>query len=429
MNFSDSIPGKGQIAPNGELLAVVEGLSLCVYDTLELDKVARWQVLDQVTQLVWGTDSSIIMCAQAKRAVVQLFNAVDPVWQAKVDLGLAGLSGAWLCPDSRQLLTVSEFQVRLNIWSLLDRSVSYIKGPKFSRKGLGFSSDAKFMALIEANEGTDNVGVYDTKSWELASYFEVDTHNAEDLKWNPDNTAILVWDNPVNYKLLVYSPSGELLNKFSAYENALGIQSVELSPSGSYIAVGSYDKKVRVLHHITWQKLSEWSHDKEIQNGKDIHIYQEEEYRESRDKLSSQYVLASLPVTFKSLGSNKPKGISHLQFSHDGRYLASVSEELPNVLWIWDNVEMGIRSVLVHKHSVKSLGWSPKHTLLATATGNSNLYLWSEEGSSVCDMPFEDFCAFSVEWSSDGQSLLVEYKNNFVVAYPQLEDLLHYQSQ
>jgi len=47
----------------------------------------------------------------------------DPVWQAKIDEGLAGLANCFWAPTSRHVLTISQFNLRLTIWSLVDKKV------------------------------------------------------------------------------------------------------------------------------------------------------------------------------------------------------------------------------------------------------------------------------------------------------------------
>jgi hypothetical protein len=40
-------------------------------------------------------------------------------------------------------------QTRITIWSLCNRTVAYIKFPKFASAGCDFSNDRRFMALAE----------------------------------------------------------------------------------------------------------------------------------------------------------------------------------------------------------------------------------------------------------------------------------------
>lgn len=64
----------------------------------------------------------------------------------------------------------------------------------------------------------------------------------------------------LQYKVLLYSLDGRLLAAYCAYEWSLGIKSVAWSPSSQFLAVGSYDGKVRILNHVTWKMLTEFGH-------------------------------------------------------------------------------------------------------------------------------------------------------------------------
>lgn len=48
---------------------------------------------------------------------------------------------------------------------------------------------------------------------------------------------------------------------FQAYENALGIRAMEWSPSGHFLALGSYDEHLRVLGHLNWKPVAELDHE------------------------------------------------------------------------------------------------------------------------------------------------------------------------
>lgn len=64
----------------------------------------------------------------------------------------------------------------------------------------------------------------------------------------------------VEYVFAAYSPEGRRLGRFQAYEGALGIKMVRWSPSGQFVAIGSYDQKARIINHLTWRPVEEYSH-------------------------------------------------------------------------------------------------------------------------------------------------------------------------
>ena len=84
--------------------------------------------------------------------------------------------------------------------------------------------------------------MYTCKNWLLVKQFPVATSDLEDLAWSPDCACLVAWDSCLAYKLVVYSPEGDMLTAYSAYSDALGIKSVQWSPSGQMLAVGSFDQ-------------------------------------------------------------------------------------------------------------------------------------------------------------------------------------------
>ena len=170
MNFSEiyACSGLAEFSPNSEYIAVVKGLNITILQSTHLAVVATYKVLDQISKLSFSPDSCYLFAAQFKRGIVQIFAVLDKQWNAKLNLGMGGLAGSWWAPDSRQIITVSELEVRLSIWSLVDKSVSHIPAPKHGNRGLSFSHDGRFMGLCERGR-KDRVGVYLTETWQMIS--------------------------------------------------------------------------------------------------------------------------------------------------------------------------------------------------------------------------------------------------------------------
>lgn len=144
---------------------------------------------------------------------------MDSEWSAKVDEGLAGLSNCMWAPTSRHVLTVSDFNLRMTVWSLIDKSVQYIQNPKFSganplARGVKFSPNLSTMALIEksAQDGKDIIGIYDLsrsmdprnkgpQNWAVLHKFLPETFDAQDLLFSQDGNHLIVWESPIKNNL------------------------------------------------------------------------------------------------------------------------------------------------------------------------------------------------------------------------------------
>ena len=86
----------------------------------------KYEFTDLVTHLEWSPDGMFILIGVAKKAQAFVKSMVDPDWQGKIDEGLAGMANCMWAPTSRHIMTVSDFNLRLTVWSLVDKSVQYI---------------------------------------------------------------------------------------------------------------------------------------------------------------------------------------------------------------------------------------------------------------------------------------------------------------
>lgn len=86
----------------------------------------------------------------------------------------------------------------------------------------------------------------------------VDTFDAVEIRWAPNDYYIIVCDSSLNYKFCVVCPFNGIVHRYEAYEYGLGIKSIDYSPNSSFLAVGSYDEKVRLFNTLSWKLIIEW---------------------------------------------------------------------------------------------------------------------------------------------------------------------------
>lgn len=66
--------------------------------------------------------------------------------------------------------------------------------------------------------------------------------------------------SPIFRSVIIYQADGIKIAQYKAYSDALGVKSVQWSPNGQFLAVGSFDQKVRVFNYLTWRLLAEFDH-------------------------------------------------------------------------------------------------------------------------------------------------------------------------
>jgi hypothetical protein len=85
------------------------------------------------------------------------------------------------------------------------------------------------MALAERRDAKDWVSIYYAgHEWKLVNTFEVDIFDLTDLMWAKEDTSILVYDTPLEAKVIIYSAmTGEVVAKHNLMSGpGLGIKQV-----------------------------------------------------------------------------------------------------------------------------------------------------------------------------------------------------------
>lgn len=126
MNFSDYIPQSGGIvkySPSGDLVAVAKTFEVKIYETNSLRPMHSYSFIDVVSHLEWSFDSNFILIGIAKRSIAFAKSLVDSDWECKIDEGMGGLASCRWGPSNTHIITISEFNLRMTVWCLSDKSI------------------------------------------------------------------------------------------------------------------------------------------------------------------------------------------------------------------------------------------------------------------------------------------------------------------
>lgn len=421
MNFSSPIKYTStfKFSPNNKHFALVKSSEIHIYNSITLDFYQSFSFSDTVSCLEWSADSNLILISFYKPSLCEVKSIDSPDWLCRIDEGAAGLSFCRWSPDSRRVITICDFNLRLTIWSLVDKSTCFINSPKHNDKGLCFTSNNYFMALLERKEGKDYIGLYYISDWSLVSHFQIESVDAQDMIVSKDDAVLVVWDSVLECKLLIYSPSGNLISIHSAYDLQLGIRNCVFNSQGTYLSVGYYDENIRLFSNITWKVVSELEH-RHVISDPSTYIFKEEEMTvksvTGEESLQGKYSIIDhrpykLPFIKPQLDKANPLiGIIDIRFSHDSTYLASKNEAIPNVIYIWNMNSLSLYSIVIHIRPVKSFTWSTTEHLLSVLCENDKVYMISLNGAYICSIPTDEGLGLGLnrfEWSDDGKGFLV----------------------
>ncbi|KAJ7547562.1 hypothetical protein O6H91_08G092100 [Diphasiastrum complanatum] len=387
--------------------------------------------------------------------MVQAWSVSQPEWTCKIDEGPAGIAHARWSPDSRHILTTSDFQLRITVWSLVSTACVHVQWPKHAARGVSFTKDGKFVGIATRRDCKDYVNMLACNTWEVMGTFAVDTVDLADIVWSPNDSTVAVWDSPLEYKVLIYSPDGRCLFKYQAYENALGVKTVAWSPCGQFLGVGSYDQVVRALNHLTWKPVAEFVHVNSVRGPGNAVVFKEieepwhldmaslylnenganemlrggESDSPNESHIRVRYKVVDFPmiVPFQKPPPDKPnpkQGIGMLAWSADGRYLLTKNDNMPTALWIWDISRLELAALLLQKETVRMAAWDPVYPRLALCTGSSHLYMWTPAGACCVTVPLPQFAVSDLKWNLDGTSLLLKDREAFCCTFvPMLSEL------
>ena len=432
MKLSNCIKFSGfsTFSKNGNLLSISKGTNIVIYETNNLKKITRFNFSSQVIQIEFSPDSNYILIGLYKVNEIEIKSLINNETIIKISQPIFGISKTIWSPDSTKILCFSKYNIRIDIWDLTkEKNNSFISYPKFSNKGFSFSSNGYFFALAERKNVKDYISVYYTGDYSLLSRFPSNTSDLQNLIWTKDNSSIIVFENEIDCKLLIYSPTGNLLMINEAYNNNLGITLVNISPNGHYICVGYGDNNIRLFHYITYKKITSLSH-----NIDDINLKNENQnekvniIKEDNGKFD-MYLVKNININlFKSNikninNSNKnEKSIDLMEFSFDSLYLASKNNLYENIIFIWYIPTLTLNSIIIFNNNINDFKWSPSENKLIIATKNLAIYIYSINNIYIFNLPIDSFNFNKIIWNEDGEKFLIQDKNKIFICYSDIEE-------
>ena len=427
MEFSAPLRcGLTAVSPDGAYLAVTLGVRVTVLSVPAQQEVAAFVCLDDPQHVEWSPDSTLLLTAMYRRRAVQLWSVEQPEWRGRIDESEIGLAAARWAPSSRHVLTTAELSLRVTVWSLVDKHVSYIKYMKDMPGGVTFSPDGQYMAVVERRGCTDHVSLFSTAGWQLIKHLATVGQDVAGLAWCPHSERFCVWAGLQQCRVAVYDLTGRQLAELKLADSPLGVSSVHWCRTGQLLAVTGHDDKVHLVSDVTWRRLTSLQHSTTVRAADTVHVYREHHTTLEGFRLDLARAAGSDGVTDvsyeldprrpvvlrhpKSAGGDTAgragqQGVSRALFSPDNRYLATRWDATPECIWIWSTATLSLHTLLIQRAAVRDLVWSPCGSRLALCTGGRYLFLWSPEQSSTCRAP-SDVAVTQLLWPDESTLLL-----------------------
>lgn len=295
------------------------------------------------------------------------------------------------------VIVFSDFASKATVWCLRTGRTVEIRDPKFSgrdSRGWGYrpslEGKGKVLGILCRSVGQDILLLLAPRTHHVIARVELPTVDAAGMKWSRDGRWIAVWDAASSgYHLHIYTADGHLYRTIAREPSdemdtwafdGLGIKSVEWAPGNQWLAVGGWDRRVRILSTRTFAPQMFLDHTSPI------HVPSAPVYTELVDGRGLRsYTLTQQPLTPPRAPSEKgdsmvKEGISILAFNSDGTMCATRDDSTPTTIWIWDLPSLRPQVILIQYAAVKSLQWHPSNPslLLVQSTHDSpTLYLYT----------------------------------------------------
>ena len=334
----------------------------------------------------------------------RVYDLRDEKWNAVISNGSGGMGknvhvefGA----TEDEVLVWSDFAACLKVWCLKTGRAVEIRDPKFpgkENKGWAYRPSAspkhgrgQVMALLCRTSGVDVLLLLSAQTYTMLSRVELPTIDAANLKWSRDGRWLAVWDAPSSgYHLHIYTADGNLYRTITREPSddldawgieGLGIKSVEWLPGNEKLAVGGWDRRVRILSNRTFAPVVFLDHTPII------HVPDAPVYTEHID---GQGIRSYMPTPQPATPPKPPleknetalmkQGISLLTFNADATLCATRDDASPSTVWIWDLRSLQPRMILIQYASIKSLLWhpqDPERLLIQTIHDAPALYMYT----------------------------------------------------
>ncbi|XP_043254765.1 WD repeat-containing protein WRAP73-like, partial [Colletes gigas] len=426
---------------DGRFLAIAYQTNLIIKNSKTFDTIHSFIFADIIEVLEWSRNSEYILCANISKAVIQIYSINYPEWKYKLIEGSAGLESVNWSPDSKHILTLSDFNIQASIWSLENQSVTHIQNVKSSFHKLHYSPNGSRLAIVVSIEGQDSIEIYKTDTWKLSRKLICGHLNSIDgICWSPNSELLCIWCSFGNEtKLITYSSvldrdigifcPTKITDSFEtehSYQNQLnGIETVTWMPSGQLLAVTGFNEVITLLNYVTWKPLLQLYLDPVIKENYLNKVYEERviqtKFSNTNTSLYNKHILEEKherPVNVRISKRNDIDKLSIakfsiLEFSSCGHYLAIKHELYPTTLWIWNIIEDYLDYLLL-ENSIAAVKWNPRSAHLLIFCKCTHMFEWTPYSATCIPTP-RNIIALDARWHPQGNLVLLCGYNKAII--------------
>ena len=382
--------------PNGKSLAtVLNDFKVEIRESSNGNLLSTLRCIDKIDQIGWSPNGRHIFTAMYERNAVHVFTPpTHPTHaSARIDGGELGVEYVMWSPNSQNLLVFGKNGIRCDIWELRTCRLTGIPCIKNSRNGVGFSPNKKVFAYLSRRNGKDVLMLHATDDWRCLNCIELNTLDANDMKWSPDGVNVAIADCQLEHRVVVVNSETGTSSYFEAYEGQKGVCSLCWCINSHLLAAGSGNDAIHILFTPDWKLLAEFDHINLSRIENADHYEEETPGRMKPAKFPMKYFDGSL------------SGIKRVEWSRSGRYIVSASKTMKRSVFIWDVETLSLIHAFTFLTPVTDFQWSPTDDNLAVVIGTDKLLTWKPTGFRISHSQEAAIQMHMVEWRPDGESL------------------------
>ncbi|XP_015126220.1 WD repeat-containing protein WRAP73 [Diachasma alloeum] len=435
---------------SGKYFVTAHQQELILRDCRTLENVQTFSFQEFIEYLEWSPGGQLILCANIKKGIIQVYSIKHPKWKYKLTQGSSGIEKVFWGPDDRSILIISDLSVHMSVWTLDDHNLTNIWSLKSSTpQNIALNIPHRQLSVIVSKEGRDWVEIYETTTWKLTRKLMCDKlFGIDGVSWSPNGELLAIWCSTIEKsKLLVYSIVTDShigafseadkyknglsngISKIAGEKNVKGIDKVVWSPGGQLLAIAGYNETVAIINHVTWTvilslycdpviresnylgkvfkeievKRRDWATDINLVSIPDQHIrYKMQEINERPINIQIDTKPINWDVTIAA--------IDIMEFSPCGRFLAVRHQLYPTTVWIWDLVDDCVDYLLL-KNSISGISWEPNKIRLLVSSESSLIFEWRPRTTATCLESPKAMKVLNSKWSPQGEILALQGYN------------------
>ncbi|MEW5986826.1 MAG: BTAD domain-containing putative transcriptional regulator [Chloroflexota bacterium] len=381
-----------------------------------------------------GAVRGILYSPDGRRLVTPGAEGIVRVWSATSGqqlFALAGHTGAihWaiFSPDGLRLATASA-DGTARLWNIA------VAGP--TELFTVAAHTARVNRVVLSPDGTrlasvshDNTArVWEIVNDQLQPLVTLSGHSAplRGVAFSPDGTRLATASEDMTAKVWDIA-TGQELFQLTGFTNL--VSDVAYGPDGRWLATSSGDQSVKVWDALTGEELTSFYTESEGVAGL---AFSPDGRRLALVGVAGTVAVLNVPPTEGSeltpewaLPEAHDSFVNDVEFSADGRYLATGSLDTTARLWATVTGEQ-LEVFRGHTGNVIGIAFGPDGMRLATASGDGRIILWdTRTGQELLTLSSQVGAVFSVDFSPDGSRLVAAGRDGTIRGFLlRIEDLV-----